>query len=232
MAWRKIMGKIKTFVLLFTLFPIFLLIAEFNIADDKPVKAPEGYVIIHEDDWAYFMEDPAFYLKQGRENFLNNDLKSAALDLRKGAIFLKAEASRATEEAAKQLRESAAELETLAQSIEQNRVQSVTKIDMALSRAYYALSVHYYEIAKQARLKNDFKKVGRRISASSYYLERALLRSGQKAETTTRNAINRALSVAYKIWEGAGWTVEEVGKSMSDLGKEIEKAGTHIQKKE
>lgn len=60
------MVKIKTFVLLFTLFTLFSLIAEFNFADDKPIKAPDGYVIIEEDDWAYFMEDPAFYLK-GRD---------------------------------------------------------------------------------------------------------------------------------------------------------------------
>jgi len=226
------MVKIKTLVLLFTLFTMFLLIAEFNIADDKPIKAPDGYVIIEEDDWAYFMEDPAFYLKKGRESFLKNELKGAALDLRKGAIFLKAEASRATDEAAKQLRESAAELETLAKSIEQGGVQTVSRIDKTLSRAYYALSVHYYEIAKEARIRNEFKKVGRKISASSYYLERALVRSGQKAETKTRNVMNRALSVAYKIWEGTGWTVEEVGRTMSDLGKEIEKAGTRIKKQE
>jgi hypothetical protein len=232
MDWSKSMVKIKTFVSLFTLFTMFSLIAEFNVADDKPIKAPDGYVIIEEDDWAYFMEDPAFYLRQGRENFLNNELKSAALDLKKGAIFLKVEASRATDEAAKQLRESAAELETLAKSIEQGRVQSVSKIDRALSRAYYALSVHYYEIAKEARMRNEFKKVGRRISASSYYLERTLVRSGQKAETSTRSVMNRVLSVAYKIWEGTGWTVEEVGRTMSDLGKEIEKVGTRIKKQE
>ena len=226
------MVKIKTFVSLFTLFTMFSLIAEFNVADDKPIKAPDGYVIIEEDDWAYFMEDPAFYLRQGRENFLNNELKSAALDLKKGAIFLKVEASRATDEAAKQLRESAAELETLAKSIEQGRVQSVCKIDRALSHAYYALSVHYYEIAKEARIRNEFKKAGSRISASSYYLERALVRSGQKAETSTRSVMNRVLSVAYKIWEGTGWTVEEVGRTMSDLGKEIEKVGTRIKKQE
>jgi hypothetical protein len=232
MDWSKSMVKIKTFVSLFTLFTMFSLIAEFNVADDKPIKAPDGYVIIEEDDWAYFMEDPAFYLRQGRENFLNNELKSAALDLKKGAIFLKVEASRATDEAAKQLRESAAELETLAKSIEQGRVQSVSKIDRALSRAYYALSVHYYEIAKEARMRNEFKKVGRRISASSYYLERTLVRSGQKAETSTRSVMNRVLSVAYKIWEGTGWTVEEVGRTMSDLCKEIEKVGTRIKKQE
>ena len=111
-------------------------------------------------------------------------------------------------------------------------MRSVSRIDRTIARAYYALSVHYYEIAKEARLRNEFKKVGRRISASSYYLERALLRSGQKAETATRNVMSLALGVAYKILEGTGWTVAEVGRSMSELGKEIERASTRIQKKE
>jgi hypothetical protein len=35
-------------------------------------------------NWIYFIKDPAFYLRQGRENFLNNELKSSALDLRTG----------------------------------------------------------------------------------------------------------------------------------------------------
>ncbi|UCB46754.1 MAG: hypothetical protein JSV25_04865 [Spirochaetota bacterium] len=226
------MVKIKKVVLLFSLLTLFSLTAGITTSDDKLIQAPEGYVIIEEDDWAYFMEDPAFYLKKGRENFQNNDLKSAALDLMKGAIFLKAEASRATGEAGRLLRESAAELQALAKSIEQGSVRSVSRIDKTISRAYYALSVHYYEIAKEARLRNEFKKVGRRISASSYYLERALLRSGQKAETATRNVMSQALGVAYKIFEGTGWTVAEVGRSMSELGKEIEKAGARIQKKE
>ena len=76
------MVKIKKVVLLFSLLTLFSLNAGITTADDKLIKASEGYVIIEEDDRAYFMEDPAFYLKKGRENFQNNDLKSAALDLR------------------------------------------------------------------------------------------------------------------------------------------------------
>jgi hypothetical protein len=226
------MAMTKTHILLFTLCIVSLSTARVIVSDDKPFKAPDGYVMISEDDWAYFIEDPAVYLKMGRESFLRNEYKSSALDLRKGAIYLKAEASRATDAGAKMLRDSASELESLARNMEQGRVQSVSRIDKTLSRAYYALSVHYYEIAEDARIRNDFKKVGRRTGASAYYLERALLRAGEKTESTTRNIVNRALEVAYKVWEGTGWTVEEVGRSMGDLGREIEKAGRRIQKEE
>ncbi|MBN2322783.1 MAG: hypothetical protein JXQ30_03550 [Spirochaetes bacterium] len=198
------------------------------VADEKRIKAPEGYVVIDEKDWAYFMEDPAIYLREGREHFLANEMKRAAFELRKGAIYLRAEASRASDLASVRLRRSAAEIESLADEIERGGVQSVSRIDGVLSKAYFALSAHYYELASKSRIRKELDKTADRLSASVYYLDRAIERSGQKADSAARTLINRVMKTAATIRRETGYSIEELGRTMSDLGKEIERTGDTI----
>lgn len=198
--------------------------------EDRGVKAPEGYILIPEDDWAYFMEDPAAYLREGREHYLTNELKRAAFELRRGAIYLRAEASRASDEVAQKLKKAAAGIESLADEIERGKVKSVSRIDGELSRAYYTLSTHYYEMAEKASIKKDLTKLANRLSASVYYLDRAIERSGNRADSAARSLMNRANGVAAKIRRGTGYSIEELGRTLSDLGREIERTGLKVSK--
>jgi len=211
---------------------IFLSVLTFSTlapaADKKQIKAPEGYILIDEDDWAYFMEDPAAYLREGREHFLANEMTRAAFELRRGAVYLRAEASRASDVASINLRRTAGEIESLADEIERGGIQSVSSIDGALSRAYYALSSHYYDLASKSRIRKEMEKTSARLSASAYYLDRAIERSGKKADSAARALINRVTKTAAAIRRGTGYSIEELGRTMSDLGKEIERTGDAI----
>jgi hypothetical protein len=193
------------------------------VADEKHRKAPEGYILIDEDDWAYLMEDPEIYLREGREHFLANKMKQSAFELRRGAVYLRAEASRASDAASTKLRLAAGEIESLADEIERGGIQSVSKIDGALSRAYYALSAHYYELASKSRMGKELEKTANRLSASVYYLDRAIERSGEKADSAAKTLMNRVTKTAGAIRRGTGYSIEELGRTMSDLGKEIER---------
>jgi hypothetical protein len=193
------------------------------VADEKHRKAPEGYILIDEDDWAYLMEDPEIYLREGREHFLANKMKQSAFELRRGAVYLRAEASRASDAASTKLRLAAGEIESLADEIERGGIQSVSKIDGALSRAYYALSAHYYELASKSRMGKELEKTANRLSASVYYLDRAIERSGEKADSAAKTLMNRVTKTAGAIRRGTGYSIEELGRTMSDLGEEIER---------
>jgi hypothetical protein len=193
------------------------------VADEKHRKAPEGYILIDEDDWAYLMEDPEIYLREGREHFLANKMKQSAFELRRGAVYLRAEASRASDAASTKLRLAAGEIESLADEIERGGIQSVSKIDGALSRAYYALSAHYYELASKSRMGKELEKTANRLSASVYYLDRAIERSGEKADSAAKTLMNRVTKTAGAIRRGTGYSIEELGRTMRDLGKEIER---------
>jgi hypothetical protein len=193
------------------------------VADEKHRKAPEGYILIDEDGWAYLMEDPAIYLREGREHFLANEMKRSAFELRRGAVYLRAEASRASDAASTRLRLAAGEIESLADEIERGGIQSVSKIDGALSRAYYVLSAHYYELASKSRMGKELEKTANRLSASVYYLDRAIERSGKKADSAAKTLMNRVTKTTGAIRRETGYSIEELGKTMSDLGKEIER---------
>jgi hypothetical protein len=69
----------------------------------------------------------------------------------------------------------------------------------------------------------ELEKTANRLSASVYYLDRAIERSGEKADSAAKTLMNRVTKTAGAIRRGTGYSIEELGRTMSDLGKEIER---------
>jgi len=77
-------------------------------------KVPEDNVIVSEDTFIVFADEPQHHFMRAFEYFLKHDWEAAAVEIRKGAAFLKLEAARAAADAEKGLTASVQMLEKLA----------------------------------------------------------------------------------------------------------------------
>ena len=135
-----------------------------------------------------------------------------------------AEASRAKDDTATALLRAAREIDSLADRVEKGEAGSVTGIDDVLVRAYYTLAEHYYELASSSRVKKELGKSADRLTASVYYLNRALERSGKKADTAVKELLHRVARITASVRRGTGYSIEELGRTIRDLGREIERS--------
>jgi hypothetical protein len=104
-------------------------------------KEPETLQdIIEEELWIVFMDEPAGYLLDAREDFLNGDLQGAAQNIRAGTAIIKLETHRAKEEIRKDLKASARELKKLAKAVEKGSVASGGILEEAFAQAEYSLA--------------------------------------------------------------------------------------------
>jgi hypothetical protein len=215
-------------VALLSVFSVIALGAETAPKKAAP-KAPEGYVIVEEEDWLVLEDDLLRHFHQARESFLKKEMKVAASEIRKSGVFLKVEAAQATAESKKALLASAHELEKLASDVKAGAVKSAKDLDDAFVGVHLALARHHHEKAQAAQAKNEHKTIGHYLRAAAAHLEQALAWAGHKSEAAVISVIDGARVVGGKLIKGAGWTVDEVGKAIDALGKEIERLGMKIE---
>jgi hypothetical protein len=207
-------------------FGILVVRAQTAPENDAP-KAPEGYVIVDEQDWLVLENDLSRDFHQAREDFLKRDFRAAAVRIRKGVTFLKTEAARASSDTKQDLLTSARELEKLASDVEKDTVRA-RDINDAFARAHYALAKHHHEQARAYHAKKDYKRAGHYLAASVRHFEQASAWAGHKIDSTVADVTDDARTVSEKLVKGADWTSNEVRKAFEVLGKEIEKLADTI----
>ena len=186
-------------------------------------RAPDGWILVEEDIWLLFPDEPGAQFHQAHETFLKKDFKAAAAHIRKGVGFMKLEAARAAGDGKKALTTSIDALEKLASDVEKGAVKSTNDLSKAFSRAHHALAVHHHLKASEAWAKKETSKTGHALKAAASHLEKALAWSGHKIEAAVVKVMEIGHDVGEKLIQGARWTADEVGKALKDSGEAIER---------
>jgi hypothetical protein len=194
-----------------------------------PNTVPEGWMLVEEDIWTDFVDEPGERFHKAREDFLKKDYKAAAEEIRKGAAFMKLQAARATTEGKKVLTVSIDELEKLAKDVEQGTVTSAATLNHAFARAHYALARHHYLKATEYKAKGAGAKLGHDLKAAAIHLEHGFAWAGHELEAATVAVIKDTGLVAGKLIEGTGWAGKETGILIEKLGEEIQKLGRLVE---
>lgn len=200
--------------------------------ESKKPSAQPGKVVIDEDIYYAFDDEPSAYFYQAHENFMKKDFKAAARDLRKAAAFVKLESSRATAEGKKGLVSSYNELEKLADGVEKGTTTSVKDLESVFARAHQALAKHHYLKAVEAEGKKDSKATGHSLKSSLIHLEHGFAWAGHKLEAAAVATIKDIRILSGDLIEGAGWVPDKIGSAIKWIGKEVEKLGNKIKGKE
>jgi hypothetical protein len=166
-------------------------------------------------------EEPESSFQKANEFFLKKDLKAAASEIRKGAEFLKKEVKAASKDGKAALNASVQELEKLAGDVEKGTVTSAEKLKNAFARSSEALAHHHYLKASESWAKKKTKETGEALTAAAQYLEQTARWSGRKLETGTVEVVNYVRTVGDKLIRGTGYGLEEVSKSIKEMGREL-----------
>jgi len=196
-----------------------------------PKSVPEGWMLVEEDIWINFVDEPGEKFHKARQSFLKKDYKAAAEEIRKGAAFMKLQAARATAEGKKVLTVSIDELEKLATDGEKGTVTSAATLNNAFARAHHALAKHHYLKAMEYKAKGAGTKLGHALKAAAIHLEHGFAWAGHKLEAVSVAVIKDTGLVAGKLIEGGGWIGEEAGKIIEKIGVEIKKLGKMLEPK-
>jgi septum formation inhibitor MinC len=166
-------------------------------------------------------EEPGSSFQKAVEFFLKKDLKAAAAEIRKGAGFLKEKVKEASRDGKEALKASARELEQLAGDVEKGTETSEEKLKETFARSYQALANHQVIKASESWAKKKTKETGEALTAAARYLEETVRWSGRKLETGTAEVVHYARTVGGKLKKGTAYGVEEVGKGIKEIGREL-----------
>ena len=144
-------------------------------------RSPEDNVIVSEDTFIVFADEPQHHFMRAFEHFLKHDWEAAAVEIRKGAAFLKLEAARAAADAEKGLTASVQMLEKLADDIEKGAVRSAKDLQDVFAKAEHAVAKHHYLRAGRSLGKKMGKKSAApsELQAAAVSLEHGFAWAGQ-----------------------------------------------------
>ncbi len=165
------------------------------------------------------------HFKKAHEYFLEKNWEAAAAEIRKAAALLKQKAAVAASEGRKDLTASARGLEELADRVRKGAVNSVQELDDAFARAHYALARYHNLNAAESWARKATGNAGRELKAAAADLKRGLAWAGHKAETGTETAMKNARRLGEELIKGAHQASGTVGRTIQNLGTEIEKFG-------
>ena len=192
-------------------------------------KTPEGKLVIEEDVLVVFMDEPEHHFDRAKEHFLKKEHEAAAKETRKVAGFLKLQAARAGGETQKALHASAQELEKLAGDVEKGTVTSVNKLERPFARALHALAEHHHKKASESWAKRAAKRAGHDLKAAAHHAEHSAKWAGEELEKGGKAAVREARLAGGKLVEGAGWSVQEVGKAVKGVGSAVKWIGKKVE---
>ncbi|WP_254508997.1 hypothetical protein [Anatilimnocola floriformis] len=194
----------------------------------EPESSP-GWVVIEEDVWIRFIDEPSLRMRQAHERFTKKEYEAAAHDMRKAAGYLQVEAQNAATGTKAALMASAHELETLATETQTGKVKSVKNMEAAFARAEHALAADHLAKAKVALNNKNHAKTGHYLSSAVAHVESGAKWAGRELETGAMATANGVRTLSGKLIEGGGFAVDEAGKGVTWVGDEVEKLGKYIE---
>jgi hypothetical protein len=176
--------------------------------------------------------EPSSDFQKAHELLLKSDMKAAASEIRKGARFLRQKARSATKESKEGLTASAQELEKLAKDVESGAVTSEKQLKDTFARSYDALSNYEYRRASESWAKKKTRETGQALTEAAQDMEQAAKWSDREMEKDTADTVGYARTVGGKLVKGAGWTADEVDKSIKGVSSALSKLGEQMEPKD
>lgn len=193
-----------------------------------PVSAP-GWMVIDEDLWIRFIDEPSHYMNQAHSLFLKKEYGPAAMSMRKSAGYLHIDAHNAMSTTKASLTASAEELDVLATDIQAGKLRSVSELESAFARAEHALAADRLAKARFAFKSMNHAKTGHYLSSAVAHVENGAKWVGHGLESGALAMANGFRMLSGKLIEGSGFAVDEAGKGISWVGEEVEKLGKYLE---
>jgi len=196
-------------------------------ADQKP-GALEN--LVEEEIWIIFAHDPASYLHDAWESFIDGDIQETAYHIRRAKVWLKLEACRAETEAKEDLEASIKELEELIKALEEGSQPTTKTLKEAFAKAEYALSNHHHQKALSYEEKGDHEKMTYALDAAATHLMYGSVWAGRELDQNDAVATKEARAIARKVKRGEKWSPDRLREALKGLGRGIRKLGTRFKK--
>jgi hypothetical protein len=191
-------------------------------ASSAACEAQPGIVVVPEDVLTPLIGQPEHHFHMASRYFARGDRTHAAAEIRAGAALLTLEAGRHDAANKAGLEDAAKHLDDVAEGVATGTVKSPKELNDAFARADLALARHYHQMAEASAAQNEHEKTGYWLEGAADSVDDAAEWSGRKLAAGGRATVNGARSLGAKLEGGAKWTADEVKKSVSDLGSEIE----------
>jgi len=194
-------------------------------ADQKPGTLEN---LVEEEIWIIFAHDPASYLHDAWESFIDGDIQETAYHIRRAKVWLKLEACRAETEAKEDLEASIKELEELIKALEEGSQPTTKTLKEAFAKAEYALSNHHHQKALSYEEKGDHEKMTYALDAAATHLMYGSVWAGRELDQNDAVATKEARAIARKVKRGEKWSPDRLREALKGLGRGIKKLGTRF----
>ena len=216
----------KRMIVSFFLATVFALCISQTLGAEQKHETLED--VVEEEVWIIFAHDPAGYLHDAWENFLNGDLWDAAYNIRKTKALLKLEAARAEKEARNSLVASIRQLEGLIKSLEEGTAPTNKALRQAFAQTEYALSNHHYHKALHYKAKADYDKMTYALDAAATHLLHRSTWADLKLDPNDALAAKEARSLARKAKRGEKWLPGKLREAIEGIGRGIRSLGERL----
>jgi hypothetical protein len=163
---------------------------------EKPNPSP-GWVVIEEDIWVRFVDEPSHHMLQAHENFLKKDFKAAAHDPHLVGGHLYGAAGTAVGDTKIALLASARELDRLAKDVESGVIKSAKMLEAPFARAEHALASHHLAKAQHAITSKRHATAGHYLHSAVNDVEYAAKWSGHEL---LKGAVATIAARSVVIW--------------------------------
>ena len=209
------------------IFALFLLVGLCPIlmwaADQKPGTLEN---LVEEEIWIIFAHDPAGYLHDAWENFIDGDIQDAAYHIRRAKSWLKLEAYRTEREAKDDLEASIRDLEGLIKALEEGSHPANKVLKVAFAKAEYALAYHHHRKALSYKATGNPEKMTYALDAASTHLMYGSVWAGRELDQNDAVAAKEARAIARKVKRGERWSLDRLREALKGLGRGIKKHST------
>ena len=215
---------VKRMIVSFFMVTVFALcISQTLGADQKPGTLED---LVEEEIWIIFAHDPAGYLHDAWENFIDGDIQETAYHIRRAKAWLKLEACRAETEAREDLEASIKELEELIKALEEGSHPENKTLKEAFAQTEYALSNHHHQKALSYEEKGNHEKMTYALDAAATHLMYGSVWAGRELDQNDAVATKEARAIARKVKRGEKWSPDRLREALKGLGRGIKKFGT------
>ena len=184
--------------------------------------------VLEEEVWIIFAHDPAGYLHDAWENFIDGDIQDTAYHIRRAKAWLKLEACRAETESREDLEASIKELEELIKALEEGSHPENKTLKEAFAKAEYALAYHHHQKALSYEEKGDHEKMTYALDAAATHLMYGSVWAGRELDQNDAVAAKEARAIARKVNRGAKWSPDRLREAIKGIGRGIKKLGNRL----
>ena len=189
---------------------------------DLPPQAPSGYVIVEEGLWSQHHDQPAGEFMAAQQEFLKDEVETAAESIRRGASYVRAEGSRAQAGDRDALLAASNALELLAGRVERRDVTSIADIEPVFAQAHRAVATHHLNLALLSESQGDAGHTGMHLAVAAYNVHQQMIWQNQELDVDLHANLDDVEKVAIRLQRHGEALDAEARQALSDLDQIID----------